>query len=684
MMDAGINLAPVIPLWAVALFAGSGLVLTFLGGLRPAALLRLLGVAFFTLALLNPALQIDERRAENTIVLLATDRSGSQTLGERQSQTQAALENLRQRLGEHDSLDVREIGVGHGPEGTDLIARVNEALQTLPHDRLGAVITLTDGAVRPGRLDLDEGVPFHRLITGSDSETDRALRLLEKPRFVPVGESAEISIEVEAFGSLAETPATVEVRRGGETLVREQVQPNSPFSLDLPISRPGPNRFIVRVADSEAELTPLNNMQTLEVEGTRDILRVLLVSGAPHAGERTWREVLKSDPAVDLVHFTILRPPYKQDATPVEQLALIAFPTYELFVEKLHEFDLIIFDRYQRIGVLPPYYFENIADYVRSGGALLVASGPEYAGFDSIYSSSLASVLPAVPSGNIAEGPYYAALSEVGGRHPVTRVLPGAHSDPPSWGRWFRTIPAEVRTGRTLMEDGSGRPLLVLSQEGEGRVAQMLSDQAWLWARGVEGGGPYVPLLRRLVHWLMGEPELESERLELVRQGEDLFIERQTEGAEVGSLEISGKDFSDTRDMMLEAPGRWRVGIDDLPPGIYRASQDDLSLDFLRAADAPAEYADVQSSLSPLDGLNLPGRAGRLEDMESDLNVLRVTSGTRLDGRGWIGVREREASSVVSTASVPLFTGLVGLGLVALVLSLIWGLEGGGALRRRR
>ena len=133
------------------------------------------------------------------------------------------------------------------------------------------------------------------------------------------------------------------------------------------------------VAPLDGEIALQNNRTVIATEGIRDRLQVLLVSGEPHPGERTWRNLLKADASVDLVHFTILRPPEKQDGTPVKELSLIAFPTRELFVEKLSEFDLVIFDRYERRGILPTVYLNNVVDYVRAGGAVLVASGPDYA-----------------------------------------------------------------------------------------------------------------------------------------------------------------------------------------------------------------------------------------------------------------------------------------------------------------
>ena len=185
----------------------------------------------------------------------------------------------------------------------------------------------------------------------------------------------------------------------------------------------------------------------VSIDGVRDKLRVLLVSGEPHAGERTWRNLLKSDANVDLVHFTILRPPEKQDGTPINELSLIAFPTRELFQQKINEFHLIIFDRYARQGVLPIIYFDNIARYVRDGGAVLVAAGPDYAEPDQLWRTPLDAILPAEPSGRVTEAAFHARLTDLGKRHPVTRGLDGADDEPPHWSRWFRIVDTKTANG---------------------------------------------------------------------------------------------------------------------------------------------------------------------------------------------------------------------------------------------
>src|SRR5204863_5586145 len=182
---------------------------------------------------------------------------------------------------------------------------------------------------------------------------------------------------------------TLKIRREGlpdetrTTVIGRNVQ------IQMPFPHAGQNIVEIELETAPGELTPANNRVVVAAEGVRENLRVLLVSGEPHAGERVWRNMLKSDAAVDLVHFTILRPPEKQDGTPINQLSLIAFPTRELFQDKLDQFDLIIFDRYQRRGVLPTLYLENVAHYVEHGGAVLVSAGDDYASPLSLYRTPL-------------------------------------------------------------------------------------------------------------------------------------------------------------------------------------------------------------------------------------------------------------------------------------------------------
>ena len=353
----------------------------------------------------------------------------------------------------------------------------------------------------------------------------------------------------------------VRIRREGRSDELRRVQIGRIVTAEMDFPHAGQNIVEIEAEGAPGELTLVNNRAVIVAEGVRENLRVLLVSGEPHAGERTWRNLLRSDAAVDLVHFTILRPPQKQDGTPIHQLSLIAFPTRELFSDKINCFDLIIFDRYQHRDILQLLYYENIARYVEQGGALLVAAGDDFAGAMSLSRTPLSVVLPATPTGRLLEQPFKAKLSGDGAKHPVTRGLPGSDvtdaTKDPSWGRWFRQVDVVPSRGRVVMNGAENRPLLLLDRKDRGRVALLLSDHAWLWARGYEGGGPHTDLLRRLAHWLMKEPDLEEERLLASARGLKLTIERRSMEDSVPVVQLSAPG-GETSEVTLEQ-GRTRT-----------------------------------------------------------------------------------------------------------------------------
>ncbi|RWO14168.1 MAG: hypothetical protein EOS08_29920, partial [Mesorhizobium sp.] len=567
----GLVLAPLLLLALVGLwFRQRGAVFRF------AALLAL------TAALLNPVLLDEEREALKSVVAVVVDRSQSQDIGERTRQTDETLAGLQQRLGRFKQFDVRVVEAGKSEAAeerteTRLFGALESAFRDVPPSRIGGAIMITDGEVHdaPGGTP-DFNAPLHALITGNDQEKDRRIRFENAPRFGLVGKPLEMTYRVIGTNNEAGS-VDVRVSVNGEQVSVERATIGQAMPLQVTI--PGAGRNIVELAiDPEPdELTDTNNRAIALIDGIRENLRVLLVSGEPHAGERTWRNLLKSDASVDLVHFTILRPPEKQDGTPINELSLIAFPTRELFVEKIKDFDLIIFDRYQHRDVLPVLYYDYIAEYVEKGGALLIAAGPEYAGESSIARTPLMSALPAMPTGEVVEKAFYPRLTELGQRHPVTRGLDGSATEPPHWSRWFRTIGVENPGGEAVMKGADDRPLLLLDRKGEGRVGMFLSDQGWLWARGFEGGGPHVQLYRRIAHWLMKEPELEEERLTADGRGMMLEIRRQTMSDDPGPAQIitpSGKAM--TVKLERAEPGVFLGSIETSEIGLYQVGNGDL------------------------------------------------------------------------------------------------------------
>jgi hypothetical protein len=607
-------------------------------------------------------------------------------LSDRTAQTDAVRAQLGERLGRVPNLEVRFVEAGEADgetDGTRLFTALSAALSDVPHDRIAGVFMVTDGRVHDVPADaaaLGFAAPVHALITGHKNERDRRVVLVQTPRFGIVGQSQTVTFKVEDQGA-SPGSAQVTIRRDGETIDNRTVRVGSNVSINVQIPHAGPNIVEIEASALDNELTGVNNRAVVSIDGVRDKLRVLLVSGEPHAGERTWRNLLKSDASVDLVHFTILRPPEKQDGTPINELSLIAFPTRELFQQKINEFQLIIFDRYARQGVLPIIYFDNIARYVRAGGAVLVAAGPDYASNTSIWRTPLDVILPAEPSGRTTDVAFKAALTDLGKRHPVTRGLEGSEQNPPHWARWFRLVDARANKGTAVMHGPDDKPLLVLSREGEGRVALLLSDHIWLWARGYEGGGPHIDLLRRLSHWLMKQPDLEEEALRLMVRGRDLTVQRQTMSDAVGDVTLttpSGK----TRVLTLSAaePGVWRTTIPANELGLWRATDGTLTALANVGPANPREFTEVTSSLDVLAPLAAAtgGDVVRVED-GSGVNVPRIVATRSTDtfhGDNWMGVRMREASVVRGIGVLPVFAGLIGLLLLVGSLAATWAREG--------
>ena len=687
-MNLGISFAPLVPEYAVwAAFAVAVLICGLLLLARSrGATVRAIALALMVLALANPSLTREDRDPIPSVAAVIVDKSPSQDFGDRKQQTEAARATLVERLKRIPGLEVRVVEAGEADgehDGTRLFSALSSTLADVPPDRVAGAVLITDGRVHDVPADaaaLGFAAPLHALITGHANEIDRRVVLTQTPRFGIVGQQQTIGFRIEDQGAKVGA-AQVTVRRDGEVLDQRTVTVGVDIKFNVPIPHAGPNIVEVEAAPLDGELTPINNRAVVSIDGVRDKLRVLLVSGEPHAGERTWRNLLKSDASVDLVHFTILRPPEKQDGTPINELSLIAFPTRELFQQKISEFQLIIFDRYARQGVLPMIYFDNIAKYVRDGGAVLIAAGPDYASPTSIWRTPLDVILPAEPSGEVTERSFQARLTDAGKRHPVTRGLEGSETDPPHWSRWFRLVDIKRSSGTNVMQGPDGKPLLLLAREGEGRVALLLSDHIWLWARGYDGGGPHLDLLRRLSHWLMKQPDLEEEALRLIVNGRDITVQRQTMADTVSEVTLtSPTGAARTLNLQPVEPGLWRSTITANELGLWRVTDGKLTALANVGPANPREFAEVTSTTDVLAKLSLAtgGDARRLED-GNGLKVPRVVpvrTSTTFKGDDWIGLKMRDVSVVRGIGVLPIFAGLLGLLLLIGSLAATWAREG--------
>jgi hypothetical protein len=670
---ARIGFDPALP-WSVMVGLGVVAMLAlgvyfWRGGGAPVS--RALGLAFLFLGLMQPQWVRETREPAEDIALIVVDQSESLALAGRREAARSAADAMAQRLSEQQGLDVRVREARGGPDGTIITGVIEDALSDVARDRIGGVVVITDGqaADPPGEPNrLRELGPLHLLIVGDPERGDRRLELASAPTFGIVGETMRITGRV--IDQSGNAPVSLSVSIDGQRAASTIVRANRDFSVDVRLPHRGRNMVIVEAAEGPEEITLANNRAAFAANGVRDRLRVLLITGEPHAGARVWRNLLKSDPAVDLVHFSILRPPDKQDFTPLHELALIPFPTEELFERRLNEFDLIIFDRAPQRGILQAYYFSSIARRIEEGGALLITAGEQEAGLDGLYRTALAGILPSQPTGQVISRLYRPSPTPLGQRHPVVRGLPS----PERWGRWTREIDARATSGQTVLAGADGRPLLVLDRAGRGRVAQLWSDQPWLWARGWDGGGPHGELLRRLAHWLMQEPELEDDSLTIDAGQRGLEIERSTLGNSPGPVEIispSGQRSSATLDEA--APGLYRGEAPAPEQGLYEARSASLRAFAAIGPLNPREAGAIAANPEILRPFaNATGGSVFMtgEDARRLPDVRRVDRAARANGGDWIGIERNGAYVVRAAVASPLGPGwlwaMVGLALLIL------------------
>ncbi len=680
-MTGQIIFDPLLP-WAVLAVLGAvvavAATLALVRGLAGWALRLLAGLVVLA-ALSGPSWQEEDRAPLSDIVLMLVDDSASQSLGARAERTAEAADALEARLTARANTEVRRIDVpdGEGDSGTLLMSSLNEALAQEPRGRISGIIALSDGIAHDMERAQDMPAPLHLLHTGLPDDWDRRLIVENAPAFAILGEPVMLTLRVEDMGAAPAgvTRAPLDISVDGAEPQRFEIEIGRSFELPVTLPHAGRNVIQFTVPEAEGELTDRNNTALVQINGVRDRLRVLLVSGQPHAGGRTWRNLLKSDSSVDLVHFTILRPPDKQDGVPVSELSLIAFPTRELFMEKIEDFDLIIFDRYKRRGILPSLYLENVADYVRNGGAVLVAAGPDFASAASLYRSPLSTVLPARPTARVIEEGYVPRITDLGQRHPVTAGLAPEGQD--NWGRWLRQIDLETESGNVVMSGVDDRPLLILDRVDEGRIALLASDQAWLWDRGFEGGGPQLELLRRLAHWMMKEPELEEEAIWAEPTGQRMRIIRRTLDDSTGPVTVTTPSGEEVElDLTETSPGRFEVEYEGPEIGLYRLTDGEEAAVIGLGPAAPREFEQTIATGAVMKPAIDSLRGGVLALDDGLPTIREVSAGRPAAGRGWIGLTPREAFETRDLRQMPLLPSWLVLLLAAGLIVGAWLREG--------
>jgi len=684
---------PLVPLPFVLVLTIIALLAALAAGLGRlhSMFLRTFATIIIAIALLNPQTVEEDREPLRDIVLVLSDRSESTQLGTRDAQVSAAIENISASISTDNTLEVVTATIPADNDGTRLSATLIEALADIPQTRLAGVILVSDGQVHdlpenPETL-LPENIPFHSLIIGDAQRRDRRISSTLAPRYGLVGEQAEYRVKVDDPGFEGER-AQIAIKLNGELIARFGAIIGDQVSIPVKIEKRGVNTVELIVESAPDELTLKNNVFVSEISGIRDKLRVLLITGEPHRGGRAWRDLLKSDAGVDMVHFTILtNPQVKNPRARSVELSLIAFPVRQLFEDKLEEFDMIIFDQFTRRSqapngrrlrpILPPIYFQNIAEYVERGGALMIATGPAFATENSIYRSPLAAVLPARPTGETFEDSFRPKLNANGKRHPITSDFNGTPSD--TWGPWYRIIENNPVSGDVIMEGPGGEALLVIDRIGEGRVGMVMSDQAWLWSKGYQGGGPYSEMFRRLSHWLMGEPDLDAEKLVAQSDGQTLSIERRSLSDDPQSVTVQKPDG--TQETIKLSPlgnGRFTGSVTTVGQGAYRLNSGEVSTITAIGTLNPKEFLDLTPSIKPLTPLseNTGGFLALIGDGTRTPSIRRIKTNAERSGDDWLGLVKHERYTIQASRRTPLAQSWLYVLLAALALAWAWRREG--------
>jgi hypothetical protein len=647
---SSLSWTPVLPLWLIVLLYIMAVMasLLILRRIGKSGWLRLLLATVLGIYLLKPVRLETLSEPSPSSALIFLDQSGSMAVDSRGAQAARAATELQQKY-RLQRWRVQNVGSARDSD-TQFEKALSSGISRVASENLAAVIIVSDGIVHDGnalqRFSL-LGKPIHILLAGNPDLTDRKLSVMPLPPYALVDKNAKITLRMEdaAGGPAADLIWSVD----GEPQTPVKISPNKNLTLNVPVKRRGRIDVTFSVAARPGEITTENNVALVQLNAVRDRLQVLLVSGAPYPGGRLWRDTLKSDPSIDLVHFTILRLPSSFDMTPNNELSLIPFPVEQLFQERLGSFDLVIFDSFGALDLLDPGYFTNVSEYVQNGGALFVVAGSEYGGSESLSSTALADILPMVPTGLSQETNYIPQRTAEGARHPVTSALTGG------WGAWFQQAQVRAAKGVTLMTGSNRQPLVQIAETGRGRVGMIASNQLWVWARG-EPPGPWNDLSRRMSHWLMKEPDLDSEKLTASAAGDTLTITRRSLSPQDGSAAVFAPDGSsmpaDMRKTSTGSAGNVQVS----QKGIYRIVQDNLSTAVMFGGNT-RELRDVRPTDKNLSFLaeKTGGTIAWLKDGLPEL-AFEASAGRRITG-------ERQ---------IPLFPGWLALMLSAGLVGLMW------------
>jgi hypothetical protein len=394
---------------------------------------------------------------------------------------------------------------------------------------LGALLVFTDGGheeLHPSESRGPEGGDPPVLIVGvGDEEAFKDVEVVgvQSAGMAFAERPSLFTVKMRAKG-FSDGTFPLLLKEGGQVLLSREVSfEGGEETLEVEISwtppRPGKHQLSFEVPPQADEQIKENNAVGFVLEAVRDKIRVLLVCGRPSWNHRFLREALKGDPGIDLVSFIILRTATDAVNVPEGELSLIPFPTKKIFLEELHNFDLVIFENFSYRFYFPVQYLEKIRDFVSAGGGFWMLGGPLSFAAGAYAGTPIEELLPvaleALPLGEgYEEEAFRPELTPEGARHPFFRGIDGvAREEMPLFDGYNLSGPpgagAAVLVDRPLA-DGRRQPIMVLGRYGEGRALAFLSGDLWRWNFEMAGKGKgnflYLSLVRQAIRWSIGDP----------------------------------------------------------------------------------------------------------------------------------------------------------------------------------
>ncbi len=641
--------------------------------------LRVCIFLIFLLLITNPMINSMKKKYYNDILIVLYDKTQSVVETKKTRQLLEVKEKIENNIKKLEKLEVVEIEVdnlnnlNNEKIDTKIITKLQKTFEKFEKNRVAGVIIVTDGVIHDlEKIESDfEDIPMHFFLLGKKNERDRSIITESIPEYALVGKPINFIFKI-IDGKFEEDIEATFILDGVEVF-SETFAPNINHQINLPISHAGENLLEIKISNHPDEITFANNYKVFKINGIHEKLRVMLISGEPNMGLRNWRNILNSDPSIELLHFTILRPPSKRDLTPVRELALIPFPSQELFSADISKFSLIILDQYTLQGILPKKYLDNIVDYVINGGAILNISGQEYLGDRSLSNSPLANILPAKPE-SFSTKSFIPTLTNLGKRHPITNTLENSYKNK-KWGKWFSFIKTNQASGQTLMTANS-HPLLIINEVSDGRIAQILSDQGWVWKKDRENKGPLLKLLRNIIHWLLKTPEFQENYLEVFKNGDLITLNLNSlyqgntkaiitnpMGKEISVLMKDNKNGSLIGTFESNEYGKFSLNVNDIKKDFFLGVSNSIELERVRSSDFLID-SFFKKNKNYIYSTTWLG---------SDIpTILKVYSKNNIAGKNWVGLLEKKVKKNDIFVKKEFINWLLVMPLLLLLLFMCW------------